>query len=175
MRLAPLATLALLLAATGCALPQTYYTPPAAPPRGPLISGTLAIDLAADYARAHGQSVQQVTEARLDESYRWHVGLAGPGTRAQVLLDAVGGRVLEARLEPEPPPAPASSAAPAWSPTPPPVPPPPAPPAQAPPADQPAPDQPAPAPPASPAPPAAGPPDGPVPATVPDQAAPRRE
>ena len=166
MRLAPHATLALLLAATGCALPQTYYTPPAAPPRGPLISGTLAIDLAADYARAHGQSVQQVTEARLDEAYRWHVGLAGPGTRAQVLLDAVGGRVLEARLEPEPPPASASSAAPAWSPTPPPAPPPPAPPDPA---------QPAPAPPAPPAPPAAGPPDGPVPATVPGQAGERRE
>lgn len=161
MRLAPLASLALLLAATGCALPQTYYTPPVPPPRGPLISGTLAIDLATDYARAHGQTVQEVTEARLDESYRWHVGLAGPGTRAQVLLDAVGGRVLEARLEPEPPPAPASSAAPAWSPSPPPTPPPPAPPPQA--------------PPAPPAPPAAGPPDGPAPATVPGQAGARWE
>jgi hypothetical protein len=163
MRLAPLASLALLLAATGCALPQTYYTPPAPPPRGPLISGTLAIDLAADYARAHGQTVQEVTEARLDESYRWHVGLAGPGTRAQLLLDAVGGRVLEARLEGGPPPAPASSAAPAWSPPPPPVPPPPAPPPPA-----------SPAPP-PPAPPAAGPPGGPAPATVPGQAGARGE
>jgi hypothetical protein len=106
MRLAPLA---LLLAAAGCALPQTYYTPPPAPPPGPLLTATQAIDLAADHARAHGVTVQQVTEARLDDSSRWHVGLAGPGSRAQVLLDGVSGQVLEARLDPGQPSAPLSS------------------------------------------------------------------
>jgi hypothetical protein len=104
-----LASLALLLAATGCALPQTYYTPPPAPPPEPLLTGSQAIDLAADYARARGLTVQQVTEARLDDSHRWHVGLAGPGSHAQVLLDGVSGQVLEARLEPGPSPAPPSS------------------------------------------------------------------
>jgi len=134
------ALLALLLAATGCALPQTYYTPPPAPPPGPLLSGSQAIDLAAAYAQARGQTVQQVTEARLDDAFRWHVGLIGPGSRADVLIDGVNGRILEAWLEPAPPPAPPSSQ------------PPPAPPSSQPP------------------PPASQPPDGLAPSAVPGQA-----
>lgn len=118
-----LALLALVLAAAGCALPQTYYTPPPAPPPGRLLPASQAIDLATAYARARGQAVQQVTEARLDDASRWHVGLAGPGSRAEVVLDGVSGRVLEAWLEPAQPPAPApaSSAPPPWSPPPPPA------------------------------------------------------
>jgi hypothetical protein len=109
MRLAPFA---LLLALAGCATGQTYYTPP----RAPLLTEQQAVDVAAAWARSRGMQVERTTAAHLDGKHRWHVKLAGPGEKAEVLVDGVSGRVLQGKLSalqpapvppPGPPPAPA--------------------------------------------------------------------
>jgi len=93
MRLARLVPL--LLAATGCVTGSTYYTPPrAAPP----LTEQQAVDVAADYARSRGLEVERTTLARLDGSSHWLVELSGPVDQAEVLVDAVTGRVVQATL-----------------------------------------------------------------------------
>ena len=106
MRLAPLA---LVLALAGCIMvPARPLSPPPPPPPGPLTEQQ-AVDLAADYARSRGLQIARTTRAVLDAQGRWHVDLAGPDSRANVLVDAGSGRVLRARLRrgPPPPPSPA--------------------------------------------------------------------
>jgi hypothetical protein len=108
MRLVPLA---LLLALAGCTTGQTYYTPPQA---APLLTEQQAVDVAAAWARSRGMRVERTTAAHLDGKQRWHVKLAGPGEKAEVLVDGVSGRVLKAKVStsqpaPVPPPAPPPS------------------------------------------------------------------
>lgn len=103
MRLAPLA---LLVAVTGCYVP-VYRGPPPPPPRpAQLLTEQQAVDVAADYARSRGFQVARTTRAALDGRSRWHIDLTGPDSHANVLVDAIGGRVLRARLRHGPPPAP---------------------------------------------------------------------
>jgi hypothetical protein len=100
MRLALLAPLALAL--TGCLMVPVHHAPP---PRAiQLISEQQAVDVAAGYARARGHQVQRTTRAVLDDRARWHIDLVGPDDHASVLVDAISGRVLKARLRAGPPP-----------------------------------------------------------------------
>jgi hypothetical protein len=111
MRLAPLA---LALAITGCAAAPVTPSPPPPPPpprAAPalLLTEQQAVNLAADYARARGLESPRITRTLLDAKSRWHVDLVGPDSHANVLIDAVSGRILQGRFRlgpPPPPPAP---------------------------------------------------------------------
>jgi hypothetical protein len=101
MRLAPLA---LLLAVTGCIVVPARPPPPPPPSRpAQLLTEQQAVDVAADYARSRGYQILRTTRAVLDARARWHIDLTGPDSHANVLVDALAGRVLKARLRHGPP------------------------------------------------------------------------
>jgi hypothetical protein len=101
--------IALLLALSGC-----YYYPyappvpppppaaaaPAAPPQAQqaYISEDQAVGEAFRLAQQRGLHVDQVHNAHLDGSGRWHVDLQGHGDRARLLLDARDGRLLKGKF-----------------------------------------------------------------------------